>query len=75
LELEQEFSRYRRKQLMPDTATMDRVNRYETTFERSLYKALHELERRQAARDGQIVPLPVAVDVNVSGPMCGPVQE
>jgi hypothetical protein len=67
-ELEEEFSRYRRKQLMPDTVTLDRVNRYETTLERSLYKALHELERRQAARDGQAVPLPVAVDVNLTGP-------
>jgi len=66
-ELEQEFSRYRRKQLMPDTVTLVQVNRYETTLERSLYKALRELERRQAARDGQAVPLPVAVDVNLSG--------
>jgi hypothetical protein len=67
-ELEQEFSCYRRKQLIPDGVTSDRVNRYETTLERSLFRALHELERRQAARDGQTVPLPVAVDVNLSSP-------
>jgi hypothetical protein len=66
-ELEQEFSRYRRKLLIPDAYTSQRVNRYETTLERSLFKALHELERRQASRAGQAVPLPVAVDVNVSG--------
>jgi hypothetical protein len=66
-ELEREFSCYRRKQLIPDAVTSDRVNRYETTLERSLFKALHELERRQAAHDGQAVPLPVAVDVNLSG--------
>jgi hypothetical protein len=42
--------------------------RYETAIERSLYKALHELQRLQAARrsEGEVPP-PVAVDVNVSG--------
>ncbi len=42
------------------------LSRYEVTLERSLYKALHELQRLQAARDGQAVPLPEAVDVEVS---------
>jgi hypothetical protein len=42
------------------------LSRYEVTMERSLYKALHELQRLQAARDGQPVPLPQAVDVEVS---------
>jgi hypothetical protein len=60
--------RERRGLLLPDSLTMEKVNRYETTLERSLLKTLHELERRQAARDGQAVPLPVAVDVNLSGP-------
>jgi len=36
------------------------------TLERSLYKALHELQRLQAARDGQAIPLPEAVDIEVS---------
>ena len=40
--------------------------RYEVTLERSLYKALHELQRLQAARDGQAVPLPEAVEVDIS---------
>jgi len=42
--------------------------RYETTIEWSLFKALHELQRLQAARGagGNISP-PVAVDVDVSG--------
>ncbi|MGD0389428.1 MAG: hypothetical protein ABSC42_10790 [Tepidisphaeraceae bacterium] len=62
-----DFDRERRGLLLPDTPTLEKVNRYETTLERSLFKALHELERRQAARDGQAVPLPMAVDVNVSG--------
>jgi hypothetical protein len=42
------------------------LSRYETTLERSLYKALHELQRLQAGRDGQAVPLPEAVDLNVT---------
>jgi len=60
--------RERRSMLLPDTLTLEKLSRYETTLERSLFKALHELERWQAARDGQTVPLPVAVDVNRSGP-------
>jgi hypothetical protein len=40
----------------------------ESTLEHSLYKALHELQRPQAARrpDGDATPL-VAIDVDVSG--------
>jgi hypothetical protein len=65
--LQASYDRERRSMLLPDTLTLEKVSRYETTLERSLFKALHELERRQAARDGQAVPLPVAVDVNLSG--------
>jgi hypothetical protein len=45
-----------------------KLSRYETAIERSLYKALHELQRLQAARraEGNVSP-PVAVDVDVSG--------
>jgi len=45
---------------------MSVLSRYEVTLDRSLYKALHELQRLQATRDGQAVPLPQAVDVDVS---------
>jgi hypothetical protein len=40
----------------------------QATIERSLYKALHELQRLQAARraDGNVPP-PLAIDVDVSG--------
>ena len=53
-----------------DRDRLQLISRYETTLERSLYKALHELHRLQAARDGQAVPIPEAVDieVSVSGP-------
>jgi hypothetical protein len=45
-----------------------KLSRYEATIGRSFYKALHELQRLQAARraEGSVTP-PVAVDVDVSG--------
>ena len=45
-----------------------KLSRYETAIERSLSKALHELQRLQAARraEGNVV-LPVAVDMDISG--------
>src|SRR5262249_29140224 len=42
------------------------ISRYEGTPERSLYKALHELQRLQATREGQTVLLPQTVDLEVS---------
>lgn len=45
-----------------------KLSRYETAMERSLYRALHELQRLQAARHTEgHVPPPVALDVDVSG--------
>jgi hypothetical protein len=45
-----------------------KLSRYETAIERSIYKALHELQRLQAARRAEDnVQPPVAVDVDVSG--------
>jgi len=50
------------------TNAFSKLSRYETGIERSLYRALHELQRLQAARraEGNVTP-PVAVDVDVSG--------
>jgi len=45
----------------------DRFFRYETMLEKGIYKALHELERIQAKRNGEKVPPPVALDIEVSG--------
>jgi hypothetical protein len=42
------------------------LSRYEVTLERSLFRALHELQRLQAARDGQAVPVPEVADMEVS---------
>ncbi len=45
-----------------------KLSRYETTLERSLFRALHELQRLQAALNvGSSVSPPAAVDVDVSG--------
>ena len=49
------------------SANSDRFFRYEIMLERSIYKALHELERIQAKRNGEKVALPIALDVDVSG--------
>jgi len=43
-----------------------KFTRYETTLERGIYKALHELQRLQATRQGEKLPLPVAIDVDIS---------
>jgi len=47
--------------------TYEQLSRYETRIERGMYKALHELQRLQARRRGELVVPPLAVDVDVSG--------
>ena len=47
--------------------TLTNLSRYEAALERSLYRALHELQRLQAARKAGTVSAPLAVDVAVSG--------
>ena len=41
------------------------VSRYETTIERQLYRAMQELERIQRARRGELIPLPLKIEVDV----------
>ena len=40
--------------------------RHESDLQRSVYRALLELQRLQATRAGERVPAPAAVDVNVN---------
>ena len=54
---------------------VETVIRYETTIERGIYKALHELQRIQAARKGQPVLLPLAVDITVDKDIGEPEDE
>lgn len=46
--------------------SMSKFIRYETSIEKGIYKALHELQRLQAQRKGENPPLPIAVDVDIS---------
>jgi hypothetical protein len=46
--------------------TFAALSRYETAIERGVYKALHELQRLQAARSGQVVLPPTAADVDIA---------
>ena len=61
---ERKLDEHRRTHLIAAEEKLTIINRYETGLERSLYKALHELERRSAGRQGQIVPPPAVVDVH-----------
>ena len=44
---------------------IDQILRYETTIERGIYRALHELQRIQAARNGEKPLLPMALDITI----------
>ena len=63
----EELDRMRRERLLPDAAELDKLTRYEAHLGRQLDRALHELQRLQAARSGSAVPAPAVVDVNVNG--------
>jgi hypothetical protein len=45
---------------------LQNVLRYETTLERQIFKAMHELERLQKMRLGESVTAPLAMDVDVN---------
>ena len=61
------LSQYRRSRLLPDDGEALKIRRHEAHLERSLYRALHELQRLQTARKGGPVPAPAVLDVEVSG--------
>lgn len=46
--------------------TLGKFRRYEAHIDRTLYKALHELQRLQAARLGHKVAAPLAIDIDVT---------
>ncbi len=50
-----------------NAGAISKLSRYEAAIERSLYKALHELQRVQAARQDGQQPPSIAVDVTVDG--------
>ena len=61
---ERHLDRHRRSHLLADEDKLTLIGRYEAGLERSLYKALHELERRAAGRRGEVVPPPAVVAVH-----------
>ena len=63
-EPEEQMDRKRIKNTLGNDS-IEKILRYETTIERSLYRALHELERLQAKRNGKDTQVPAVVDVNV----------
>jgi hypothetical protein len=64
-QLESKVEGIRRLNLLPEFSELEKITRYEAHLERSLYKAMHELERMQATRAGQAVQLPVVIEVDV----------
>lgn len=56
--------------ILASDPVLERVQRYETHLERSLYRALHELERLQATRTGSgSAPLALDLDVSLGTPL------
>ncbi len=49
------------------TEALEKLSRYERAIERSLYRALHELQRLHASRKGGATTALVAIDIDVSG--------
>lgn len=47
---------------------VSKLTRYATQIQGSLFKAMHELQRLQATRQGQQVPPPAVLDVNITNP-------
>lgn len=43
---------------------LETIQRYETTVERQLYRAMNQLERLQRLRGGEVVPPPISVEVH-----------
>jgi hypothetical protein len=63
-ETEEQIKRKNIKNILANES-IENILRYETTIERSLFRALHELERLQAKRNGKDIPIPAVLDVNM----------
>jgi hypothetical protein len=64
---ERELAHIRRQRTLPlAELNHEKLQRYETTLEWSLFRNLHELQRLQEKRAGGQVPAPVAIDVELS---------
>jgi hypothetical protein len=61
---EKEESARQAAQLLPESAILDKILRYEGKLERQLYRAMNQLERLQRRRNGEVVPPPITMDVS-----------
>ncbi len=59
---EAEFARSRNQFIV----VADRMGRYANTIHRQLLQAMNELERLQRRRNGEAVPAPINIDVNLN---------
>ena len=59
-------ARTRAAKLLPGDGRDERIAKYERHLHTLLTSTLHELERLQARRDGESVPLPAVADINVT---------
>ncbi len=50
--------------LMPRQKIVEKLLRYEARLERQMYRAMHELERLQRMRRGEVVPPPVVIEAS-----------
>lgn len=48
------------------TGQLERLRRYEVTLEKSLLSSVHELERLQRRRGGELTPAPAVIDLNIN---------
>ncbi len=54
----------RKLQEVYNSSILSSITRYESNLERTLYRALHELQRIQGMRLGEAVLAPIAVDIH-----------
>jgi hypothetical protein len=57
--------RLRVRRMLPPEDTLAKLSRYEAHLSRQMLQSLHELQRLQAARAGEPIPPPAALDVTV----------
>lgn len=50
--------------LLPNDGATNKLLRYETTIERQLYRAMHQLERLQRQRAGEMLPPPIQIELD-----------
>jgi hypothetical protein len=58
--------RVRSEHILPDAATLERLQRYEAHLDRLFHRTVNALHRLQAARGRSATPAPVALDVDLT---------